>query len=1203
MGALCALVLTSATAHAGIQVPPITTLPAVPAAPRLWFDGSDATVIEALKARITHPRTAPLFNGFKAFVDGRLGNIGTADDDTRARFVKAAGLLHALGLTPPANTVASYRAAAVTAFLGVRDREAVDSIGEFITPPANAINVLQDASRLQSLAEGYDFLRGAGVANEEVVKMRAVLASWANAMADDWNLTGALGVPGHRDNWGIKGGAALITVALAMPEHADADDWLEAGMAYVNESLDIVAGPTGWYAESPWYLNYSLANLAPAAWHAKNAAGKDWFTSLRPFVLGSLAWRQPDGTAPPFEEGITNTFPWNTLASAYPDLASTMLWAWDNSPRNTENFENQAYHDVTRFLVLDLVSDAAPPTAPITRMLFDDTRLVALRAGWGANDLQLTTITARDHVTTELITSRHNVRNPLDLVVHGAGYLAMPTASGGPTVTTSANRASYLDVRAKNIPLVNGQAPFVVAASNVALDALVDSEDEGQRPNHFVDMARTTLAQVYADTREVSRLVAMIDRGYVVVLDRFAANTSRNFQLSWRGRGARTNRTDNATAKGFSWAGNGGPRLDVDVVGSGLATVANQSFYAPAWNQEETINGVLVGTNGANAAFITVMQVGVGAARSVTAVGSNAANVVSGNTKDTIVFGGTADGVVVEGFAAMVRRDGGTLGALAMAAATRLDVGVTRVEATSVVSLSLTVSAGGFAMEVAPGASATLTLRALPGIDAALAYRAFREGAPVALTKDGTSLTLSVTGGTYVVEVAPCTLGDGADPDGDLVCGASDNCPNVANEAQTDSDGDLIGDACECSDLARCDDQDPCTGDGCNPATGACTRVAVAGACDDGSVCTSNDRCEGGECVGTVVPCDDGNACTTDSCDAAVGCRFVGRAGACDDGDACTQGDACVASQCVGAAVACDDGNVCTTDRCEPAVGCVTSPAAGPCDDQDRCTRDDSCAAGTCGGIAVVCDDGNACTDEACDVAIGCVAMAAREGEGCDDENGCTSNDLCRSGMCRGEGLQCDDGNPCTVDTCTVGVGCMSVAMDDGACDDGDPCTDTDVCEAGVCQGASVVCDDDDPCTIDACDGGACVATPLTCADDEVCIEGDCVVLPPDVEPVEVGPEVVEVGPEVSEDAELVEPVEPVEMVEPVEIVEPGPDADVAEPSPDPDPSDATAEPDGLDFTDTGPQVIGGKDDGCMGGPASSLALLALGLAFRRRGR
>jgi len=46
------------------------------------------------------------------------------------------------------------------------------------------------------------------------------------------------------------------------------------------------------------------------------------------------------------------------------------------------------------------------------------------------------------------------------------------------------------------------------------------------------------------------------------------------------------------------------------------------------------------------------------------------------------------------------------------------------------------------------------------------------------------------------------------DDDGDLVCNDEDNCPGVANDVQTDSDGDSFGDACDVCPLDPLDDED-----------------------------------------------------------------------------------------------------------------------------------------------------------------------------------------------------------------------------------------------------------------------------------------------------------------------------------------------------------------------------------------------------------
>jgi hypothetical protein len=88
--------------------------------------------------------------------------------------------------------------------------------------------------------------------------------------------------------------------------------------------------------------------------------------------------------------------------------------------------------------------------------------------------------------------------------------------------------------------------------------------------------------------------------------------------------------------------------------------------------------------------------------------------------------------------------------------------------------------------------------------------------------------------------------------------------------------------------------------------------------------------------------------------------------------------------------------------------------------------------------------------------------------EPCDDEDVCTTNDVCSDGACGGESI-CDDGKPCTDDVCD-GVGGCTHPLRTGPCDDGNPCSENDECKSGQCIGAKVVCDDGDPCTVDWCD-------------------------------------------------------------------------------------------------------------------------------------
>jgi len=244
-----------------------------------------------------------------------------------------------------------------------------------------------------------------------------------------------------------------------------------------------------------------------------------------------------------------------------------------------------------------------------------------------------------------------------------------------------------------------------------------------------------------------------------------------------------------------------------------------------------------------------------------------------------------------------------------------------------------------------------------------------------------------------------------------------------------------------------------------------------ASPCNDGDVCTINDHCELGECIGAGdLPCNDGNSCTDDSCDSDAGCQFVPNQVDCDDQNLCTDDDKCKSGICVGGtSVSCDDGNLCTDDSCEPADGCIHNTNILPCDDGNLCTVGDVCLDGACAGPGQLnCDDGNLCTDDSCEPLLGCVHD--NNADACNDGNPCTPNDVCTDGACLGTGaLDCDDDNVCTDDSCDPGTGCLHAANNAG-CDDENECTTGDVCQDGECSFTGLLdCDDGNSCTEDLC--------------------------------------------------------------------------------------------------------------------------------------
>jgi cysteine-rich repeat protein len=380
----------------------------------------------------------------------------------------------------------------------------------------------------------------------------------------------------------------------------------------------------------------------------------------------------------------------------------------------------------------------------------------------------------------------------------------------------------------------------------------------------------------------------------------------------------------------------------------------------------------------------------------------------------------------------------------------------------------------------------------------------------------------------------PCTLGDVCtegvcsglipvncaddNPCTDDSCDPATGCGHIANlDPCFDGDFCTIGDQCKdgmcgAGTSADCDDANVCTTDGCNPAVG-CLHTAAESDCDDGSLCTLQDHCDAGMCVSqNVLNCDDSNVCTSDICDPLKGCEHLDNSLPCNDGNLCTPKDICQAGICIGTGLLpCDDNNVCTTDSCDLVTGCLHEAVEGSCDDGNPCTTVDECQAGACVGTGIAdCHDSNVCTDDWCDPQVGC--GHTMNTAPCNDDDICTIGDHCELGVCiSAAGLVCNDSNPCTDDACVPGVGCEFVPNQE-ECDDDNPCTQSDLCSSGICAGnVATDCDDLVFCTKDWCSPiNGCIHEALdaipcddfsACTTVDMCVTGACIgAVPPDCE-------------------------------------------------------------------------------------------------------
>ena len=166
------------------------------------------------------------------------------------------------------------------------------------------------------------------------------------------------------------------------------------------------------------------------------------------------------------------------------------------------------------------------------------------------------------------------------------------------------------------------------------------------------------------------------------------------------------------------------------------------------------------------------------------------------------------------------------------------------------------------------------------------------------------------------------------------------------------------------------------------------------------------------------------------------------------------------------------------------------------CVDNNACTINNICNSGVCEGKTLTCAVENQCRTGFCQNGVGCVYKNKPNGFSCNDNNPCTSEDECYNGLCAvGYGTDCTskDGQ-CTLGACDVTTGhCMAMAYNEGnPCDDGLACTTDDVCLKGVCTGVLATCSDNNPCTIDRCvEGVGCMHQKEN--DGDHCLENICI--------------------------------------------------------------------------------------------------------------
>ncbi len=345
--------------------------------------------------------------------------------------------------------------------------------------------------------------------------------------------------------------------------------------------------------------------------------------------------------------------------------------------------------------------------------------------------------------------------------------------------------------------------------------------------------------------------------------------------------------------------------------------------------------------------------------------------------------------------------------------------------------------------------------------------------------------------------IDPQTACEDGNPCTNEGCDAKTGCTHMANAGSCDdgtpcTTGEACKDgSCQGGKPTLCDDGKVCTNDQCDVKTGACAWTAKGGACSDGDGCTAGDTCQAATCVpGPVVVCQDDESCTTEACDKASGQCIVTPVpgGAATPCDGSTIGGRCVkvtkgaaTATWAQAEAACkawgghlahiqsSGDNAAVRGMANQICGNGSTPWLGLTDQASEnvftwadgapatylnwsTNQPDNCVgccavAGAGEDVVHMFADGtwnDLCvnTPQPCWVCERPIPTVA-----CGNEKACTAKGLCQAGKCTGAVSSCDDGNPCTTDSCGANSsGCQHVAAAAGS-----PCG-TGTCGQGVCS-------------------------------------------------------------------------------------------------------------------------------------------------------
>lgn len=329
--------------------------------------------------------------------------------------------------------------------------------------------------------------------------------------------------------------------------------------------------------------------------------------------------------------------------------------------------------------------------------------------------------------------------------------------------------------------------------------------------------------------------------------------------------------------------------------------------------------------------------------------------------------------------------------------------------------------------------------------------------------------------GTYYCDQASktCVVNPATVMEPGVACYLDGDCPAgfgcVGAVSTTDESGGAFSRGGFCSRCPQSSSQE-CQYEKCEPATGECGVVllpSTTSCSGDGDVCTIEDRCAEGACVGTP---DVGPGQT---CECAADTDCVDDGNVCNGVPYCDLADhTCKLNPATVVSCPTVDDTACQKNTCNTRTGAcemTSEPDGASCADDDMCTDADRCESGVCqpGVNLCACSGENACVDD---------------GDLCNGTPYCDMSQFPFTCQTNPASVPiCVDANPddCVEPVCDPQTGsCTNVAVPDGVrCNDDDSCTEFDRCTAGAC-GGTPLCGPHGTCVPDLSGSTFCQCAP-----------------------------------------------------------------------------------------------------------------------------